>query len=29
LGKLQVAGTDIVLGAPFIFRKNNIDKFNF
>jgi rhamnose transport system substrate-binding protein len=29
LGKLQVVGTDIVLGAPFIFRKNNIDKFNF
>jgi rhamnose transport system substrate-binding protein len=29
LGKLQVKGTDIVLGAPFIFRKDNIDKFDF
>jgi rhamnose transport system permease protein len=29
LGKLQVIGTDVVLGTPFIFRKNNIDQFNF
>jgi len=29
LGKLRVVGTDVVLGAPFIFRKNNIDGFNF
>jgi rhamnose transport system substrate-binding protein len=29
LGKLRIVGTDIVLGTPFIFRKNNIDEFNF
>jgi rhamnose transport system permease protein len=29
LGKLRVVGTDVVLGTPFIFRKNNIDGFNF
>jgi rhamnose transport system substrate-binding protein len=29
LGQLRVEGTDVVLGTPFIFRKNNIDEFNF
>ncbi len=29
LGKLQIEGTDIILGKPLIFRKNNIDKFDF
>ena len=29
LGKLRVEGTDVLLGTPFIFRKNNIDEFNF
>ena len=29
LGKLNIEGTDIILGKPFIFTKENIDKFDF
>jgi len=29
LGKFQVVGDEVRLGAPFIFNKQNIDKFNF
>ncbi|MGH9591587.1 MAG: substrate-binding domain-containing protein, partial [Bryobacteraceae bacterium] len=29
LGPLQVSGSQIVLGAPFIFDKMNIDRFDF
>lgn len=29
LGDLRVQGTDVILGKPFIFRKDNIDQFNF
>jgi rhamnose transport system substrate-binding protein len=29
LGALQIKGTEIILGAPVIFRKDNIDAFNF
>jgi len=29
LGMLQVDGSEIILGAPMIFRKDNIDAFNF
>ena len=29
LGALQIEGTEIILGAPMIFRKDNIDAFNF
>ena len=29
LGPLQVSGTQVILGAPFIFDKSNIDKFDF
>ena len=29
LGKVAIEGTDIILGAPVFFRKDNIDKFNF
>jgi rhamnose transport system permease protein len=29
LGKLEIKGSDIILGSPLIFRKDNIDKFNF
>jgi rhamnose transport system permease protein len=29
LGSLKIEGTDIVLGAPFVFTKSNIDQFNF
>ena len=29
LGLLQVQGSDVILGKPFIFRKDNIDQFNF
>jgi len=29
LGKLEIKGSDIILGAPLLFRKDNIDKFNF
>lgn len=29
LGKVEIKGSDIILGAPLLFRKDNIDKFNF
>jgi rhamnose transport system substrate-binding protein len=29
LGKLKIEGTDIILGQPFTFTKDNIDKFDF
>jgi rhamnose transport system substrate-binding protein len=29
LGALEIKGTEIILGAPMIFRKDNIDAFNF
>lgn len=29
LGKVEIKGTEIILGAPTIFRKENIDRFNF
>jgi rhamnose transport system substrate-binding protein len=29
LGKFEVAGDEVRLGAPFIFNKQNIDRFNF
>jgi len=29
LGKLEVRGDEIMLGAPFIFNKSNIDRFDF
>jgi rhamnose transport system permease protein len=29
LGKVEIRGSDIILGAPLLFRKDNIDKFNF
>jgi len=29
LGVVKVEGNQIVLGAPVIFRKDNIDRFNF
>ncbi len=29
LGDLRVQGKDVILGKPFIFRKDNIDQFNF
>lgn len=29
LGPLKIEGTDIILGKPFIFRKDNIDDYNF
>lgn len=29
LGKLEVRGDEVMLGAPFIFTKSNIDKFDF
>ncbi len=29
LGSLKIEGSDIILGRPFVFRDNNIDKFNF
>jgi rhamnose transport system permease protein len=29
LGKVEVAGEEVRLGAPFIFNKENIDRFNF
>lgn len=29
LGKVEVAGDEVRLGAPFIFNKENIDRFNF
>jgi rhamnose transport system permease protein len=29
VGKVRIKGTDIVLGEPFVFRKDNIDQFDF
>ena len=29
LGKVQIVGDEIRLGAPFVFNKSNIDRFNF
>jgi rhamnose transport system substrate-binding protein len=29
LGKIEVRGSDVILGAPFIFTRANIDNFNF
>ncbi len=29
LGRLQIKGTDIILGEPLFFRKDNIDQYNF
>ena len=29
LGKVEVADDEVLLGAPFIFNKENIDRFNF
>jgi rhamnose transport system permease protein len=29
LGRIEVAGDEVRLGAPFIFNKENIDRFNF
>jgi rhamnose transport system substrate-binding protein len=29
LGKMKIQGSDIVLGAPFVFTKDNIDQFDF
>jgi rhamnose transport system substrate-binding protein len=29
LGKIEVVDDEIRLGAPFIFNKENIDRFNF
>ena len=29
LGSLEVKGSDIILGAPLLFRKDNIDQYNF
>jgi rhamnose transport system substrate-binding protein len=29
LGALKIEGSDILLGAPFVFTKNNIDQFDF
>jgi len=29
LGKIEVRGSDVVLGAPFVFTRQNIDNFNF
>ena len=29
LGRVRVAGDEVLLGAPFVFNKSNIDRFNF
>jgi len=29
LGTYAVAGDEVLLGAPFVFNKSNIDRFNF
>lgn len=29
LGKIEIHGSDVILGAPFIFTKANIDQFDF
>jgi rhamnose transport system substrate-binding protein len=29
LGEIKIDGSDIVLGTPFVFTKDNIDQFDF
>jgi len=29
LGSIEVRGTQVILGNPFIFNKDNIDKYDF
>ena len=29
LGEMQIQGSDILLGKPFVFTKENIDQFDF
>ena len=29
LGKIEVQGDEVRLGAPFVFNRTNIDRFNF
>ena len=29
VGKIEVADDEVRLGAPFVFNKSNIDRFNF
>jgi rhamnose transport system permease protein len=29
LGKIEVRGTQVILGNPFIFNKANIDQYDF
>jgi rhamnose transport system substrate-binding protein len=29
LGKIEVRGTEVILGAPMIFDKTNVDQFDF
>jgi rhamnose transport system permease protein len=29
LGKIEVQGDEVRLGAPFVFNRSNIDRFNF
>lgn len=29
LGRIEVKGSDVMLGAPFIFNKSNVDRFDF
>ncbi len=29
LGSIEIRGDNVMLGAPFIFTKQNIDQFNF
>ena len=29
LGTIQIQGTEVILGKPMIFNKDNIDQFNF
>jgi rhamnose transport system permease protein len=29
LGNVEIKASDIILGAPLLFRKENIDRFNF
>jgi hypothetical protein len=29
LGKIEIRDDEVMLGAPFIFNKSNVDRFNF
>ena len=29
LGKIEIRGSEVILGPPLFFRKDNIDKFDF